>query len=68
MTSVGDNTWQAEVTLVKGNELKVRADGKWDDSWGNNEGGNIVVEADGKYLVKIVFANGVGTVTLYPAN
>ena len=68
MTAAGDNTWQAEVTLAAGNELKVRADGDWTNSWGNSEGGNIVVDTAGKYLVKIVFTNGVGNVTLYPAN
>ncbi len=64
MTSAGDNTWTAEVTLAAGNELKVRADGAWDYSWGS-EGNNITVEADGTYVVTITFdADGNGAVTV----
>jgi len=67
MTKVDDTTWQAEVTLAAGDELKVRADGDWADSWGQ-DGQNIKVETAGKYLVKFTLVDGTGTVTLIPSN
>ena len=66
MTSSGDKTWTAEVTLAAGNEFKVRADGAWDNSWGSDgfNGANFVCEADGTYVVTITFDGaGNGTVT-----
>ena len=63
MTAAGDNTWQAEVTLAAGNELKVRADHDWTNSWGNG-GDNFKVEEAGTYVVTITFSNGQGTVTV----
>ena len=66
MTSAGDNKWTAEVTLTAGQEFKVRADGAWDNSWGNAEGGNLVCEADGTYVVTIAFAGDAATVTAEP--
>ena len=68
MTADGDNKWTAEVTLVKDNEFKVRADGKWDDSWGPEgygDSNNFKCEADGTYTITITFdASGNGTVTV----
>ena len=64
MTSAGDNKWTAEVELKADNELKVRADGAWDNSWGTADGGNIKVEADGTYVVTIEFSGETGTVTV----
>lgn len=63
MTADGDNKWTAEVSLAAGNELKVRADGAWDNSWGTADGGNLTVDTDGAYIVTITFdADGNGTV------
>ena len=64
MTAAGDNKWTAEVELKADNELKVRADGAWDNSWGTADGGNIKVEADGTYVVTIEFSGETGTVTV----
>ena len=61
MTKTADNVWSGEVALKAGDELKVRADGKWDDSWGK-DGGNITVDADGTYTVTITFSGSEGTV------
>jgi len=58
MTKVeGQNKYQATVTLVAGNQLKVRADGQWADSWGTTgyNGGNFEITEDGTYLVTIAF-------------
>ena len=62
MTKGEGNTWTAEVELTAGAELKVRADGAWDNSWGNGAD-NVKVEADGTYVVTITFDDaGNGTV------
>ncbi|MBO4452721.1 MAG: hypothetical protein J5793_02180 [Clostridia bacterium] len=63
MTAGENNTWTAEVELTAGAELKVRADGAWDYSWGDGEG-NFTVEADGTYVVTITFEGETGTVTV----
>ena len=63
MTKVDDNTWQGEVTLKAGDELKVRADGDWADNWGDN-GENFKVAEDGTYVVTLTFSDGVGTATV----
>ena len=55
MVDNGDGTWSGEAELTAGTELKVRADGAWDYSWGPAEGGNFVVDADGTYVVTISF-------------
>ena len=57
MEAAGENSWTGEVTLKSGDEFKVRADGAWNDSWGDGEG-NLVAEADGTYVVTITFNGG----------
>ena len=70
MTEVSAGTYQSEVLELKtGNEFKVRQGASWDVNFGVEfNGANIVVEADGKYIVQLVWdgAQG-GTVTLIPA-
>lgn len=64
MTKGEGNVWTGEVELKADNELKVRADGKWDNSWGDGEG-NFKVTADGTYVVTITFdAEGNGTASV----
>lgn len=65
MTADGENTWKGEVELKTGDEWKVRADGKWDDSWGVDgyNGQNFKAEEDGTYVVTITFEGETGTVT-----
>lgn len=50
-----EDSWTATVDLSAGDELKVRADGAWDYSWGVEGGENVKVEEDGTYLVTIKF-------------
>ncbi|MBO4818522.1 MAG: hypothetical protein J5528_00130 [Firmicutes bacterium] len=57
MTQASDNSWTGEVTLKAGDEFKVRADGAWNDSWGNGAD-NLKAEADGTYVVTITFNGG----------
>ena len=67
MTTTDNKTWTATVTVAAGDELKVRADGKWDNSWGSNgfNGDNFKVETAGEYTVTITFNGaGEGTVTV----
>lgn len=67
MTTTDNLKWTATVTLAEGDEFKVRADGKWDNSWGSDgfNGANFKCEAAGEYVVTIVFnAAGNGTVTV----
>ena len=70
MTEVSDGTYLSEVLeLHAGEEFKVRQGASWDVNFGVEfNGANIVVEADGKYQVQLVWdgAQG-GTVTLIPA-
>ena len=54
-----ENTWSATVDLKAGDELKVRADGAWDYSWGAEGGENVKIEEDGTYLVTINFGSAV---------
>ena len=69
MTDNGDGTYISEVLELKaGEEFKVRQGASWDVNFGVEfNGANIVVEADGKYQVQLVWdgAQG-GTVTLIP--
>lgn len=69
MAKQDDGSYKGEVTLEANAELKVRADGKWDDSWGREavvegadllEGteGNMKVKAAGTYTVSIAFVDG----------
>lgn len=62
MTAGENNTWTAEVELAAGTEFKVRADGAWDNNWGTADGGNLVAETAGTYVVTITFGDEV-TVT-----
>ncbi|MBR2545582.1 MAG: hypothetical protein IKE93_05390 [Erysipelotrichaceae bacterium] len=62
MTAGENNTWSAEVELAAGTEFKVRADGAWDNNWGTADGGNLVAETAGTYVVTITFGDEV-TVT-----
>lgn len=64
MTADGTNKWVGEVELKANDELKVRADGKWDNSWGTADGANLKVDADGTYVVTIEFSGETGTVTV----
>ena len=68
MTADGENVWKGEVDLKANDEFKVRADGKWDFSWGDptTENGNCRAEADGTYIVTITFTDGEGVVTVEP--
>ena len=69
MTEGPDGTYTSEVLeLHAGEEFKVRQGASWDVNFGVEfNGANIVVEADGKYQVVLVWdgAQG-GTVTLVP--
>ena len=70
MTEGPDGTYTSDVLELKaGEEFKVRQGASWDVNFGVEfNGANIVVEADGKYQVQLVWdgAQG-GTVTLIPA-
>ena len=70
MTDNGDGTYISDVLELKaGEEFKVRQGASWDVNFGVEfNGANIVVEADGKYQVKLTWdgAQG-GTVELIPA-
>ena len=70
MTEVEPGVYMSDVLELKaGEEFKVRQGASWDVNFGVEfNGANIVVEADGKYQVKLVWdgAQG-GTVTLVPA-
>ena len=71
MTKVDDTTWKSEVLeLHAGEELKTRQGAAWDVNVGvTYNGANVVVEADGQYIVQLVWDGGVeGEVTLIPAN
>ncbi len=69
MTENPAGTYTSEVLELKaGQEFKVRQGGSWDVNFGVEfNGANIIVEADGKYQVQLVWdgAQG-GTVTLIP--
>ena len=69
MTEGPDGTYTSDVLELKaGEEFKVRQGASWDVNFGVEfNGGNIVVEADGKYKVQLVWdGNVTGTVTLIP--
>jgi len=70
MTEDPAGTYTSDVLELKaGEEFKVRQGASWDVNFGVEfNGANIVVEADGKYYVQLVWdgAQG-GTVTLIPA-
>ena len=68
MTKVNDTTFEsAPLELHAGEEFKVRQGGSWDVNFGQTfNGANIVVEADGTYIVRLVYdeSTGEGSVTL----
>lgn len=76
MTRVGTtDVWtKVGLTLAAGDQIKVRADGKWDFSWGfsalvtnpnfKDADGNIEVVTAGTYTVTIGFVAGVGAITI----
>ena len=70
MTDNGDGTYISDVLELKaGEEFKVRQGAAWDVNFGVEfNGANMIVEADGKYQVKLTWdgAQG-GTVELIPA-
>ncbi len=69
MTEGPDGTYTSEVLELKaGNQFKVRQGASWDVNFGLTfNGDNIVVEADGKYQVQLVWDGAeTGTVTLIP--
>ncbi|MBR0137654.1 MAG: hypothetical protein IJM15_04525 [Erysipelotrichaceae bacterium] len=63
MTAGEANTWTGEVELKAGDEIKVRADSDWTNSWGNGAD-NFKIEEDGTYVVTITFEGENGTVTV----
>ena len=69
MTMVSEGVYESEpLELKAGEEFKVRQGAAWDVNFGVEfNGANIVVEADGTYIVRLVWdgAQG-GTVTLVP--
>ena len=71
MTQQADGSFLSDVLELKaGNEFKVRQGGSWDVNYGAGgalNGANIVVEADGKYQVKLTLGDTV-TVELIPVN
>ncbi|MBQ2893019.1 MAG: extracellular solute-binding protein [Oscillospiraceae bacterium] len=70
MTDNGDGTYISDVLELKaGEEFKVRQGASWDVNFGVEfNGANIVVEADGKYQVKLTWDGAqTGTVELIPA-
>ncbi len=71
MYQTSDNTWVSDVLELKaGEEFKVRQGASWDVNFGVEfNGANVVVEADGKYKVRLVWYGGTdGTVTLIPVD
>ena len=68
MTADGTNTWVSDVLdLNAGEEFKVRQGASWDVNFGVNGepgGTNIVVEATGKYIVKLVYDGTTASVEL----
>jgi hypothetical protein len=70
MTDNGDGTYTSNpLELKAGEEFKVRQGASWDVNFGVEfNGANIVVEADGKYQVKLTWDGAqTGTVELIPA-
>ena len=70
MTETEAGTYVSNVLELKaGEEFKVRQGASWDVNFGVEfNGANIVVEADGKYQVQLVWDGAqTGTVTLIPA-
>ena len=68
MNADGENTWVSDaLDFNAGEELKVRQGASWDVNFGANGepgGANIVVEATGKYVVKLVYDGTTASVEL----
>ena len=70
MTEVSEGVYEsAPLELKAGEEFKVRQGASWDVNFGVEfNGANVVVEADGKYQVQLVWDGAEnGTITLVPA-
>lgn len=70
MTKVSDNVYESEaLTLKKGEEFKCRQGAAWDVNFGVEfNGANIVVEADGTYVVRLTWdGDKTGTIELVAA-
>lgn len=67
MTEDPAGTWTAEQEFKAGDEFKVRQGASWDVNFGKDGaagGDNIVIEADGTYVVTLVYDSAAGTATL----
>ena len=68
MTEQEDGTFLSDaMELHAGEELKVRQGASWDVNFGDGEGNNFVVEADGTYYVKLTLDGSNGIIELVPA-
>lgn len=67
MTEDPAGTWTAEQEFKAGDEFKVRQGASWDVNFGADGvagGDNIKIEADGTYVVTLVYDSAAGTATL----
>lgn len=67
MTEDPAGTWTAEQEFKAGDEFKVRQGASWDVNFGVDGvagGDNIKIEADGTYVVTLVYDKAAGTATL----
>lgn len=67
MTEDPAGTWTAEQEFKAGDEFKVRQGASWDVNFGVDgarDGDNIKIEADGTYVVTLVYDSAAGTATL----
>lgn len=67
MTEDPAGTWTAEQEFKAGDEFKVRQGASWDVNFGAegaSNGDNIKIEADGTYVVTLVYDSAAGTATL----
>ena len=68
MTEVADSVFESEpLELKAGEEFKVRQGASWDVNYGADGtigGPNVVVEADGTYIVRLTIDGEVGTIEL----
>jgi len=70
MTETSAGVYQSDVLELKaGEELKCRQGASWDVNFGVEfNGANVVVEADGKYIVQLTWDGAqAGTIELIPA-
>lgn len=67
MTEDPAGTWTATQEFKAGDEFKVRQGASWDVNFGVDGvagGDNIVIEADGTYVVTLIYDSAAGTATL----